>query len=285
MITNKFKLPAPLVSAVKNDPYTMFGDISTTTLIGPPRIRELRKRHKEDITEDVSELIYALIGNNTHSILERVDVKNVIREERFSTYVSGWVVSGQVDLYEKDTQTHSDYKVTSVWAVINGVKPEWENQLNINSYLLQRSGHVVKHHQIVALLRDWSKFKAKEDTYPSCQVKVVPVCMWDDPMKYIKDRVLLHQSCIGLKDDDLPPCAPEEMWEEPTKYAVMKKGRKSAVRVLGSMEDAEKYMEDKGLSTKIHSITVRPGSRKRCDSYCNVNQWCNRYKEYKNARG
>jgi hypothetical protein len=104
-------------------------------------------------------------------------------------------------------------------------------------------------------------------------------------MKYIKDRVLLHQSCIGLKDDDLPPCAPEEMWEEPTKYAVMKKGRKSAVRVLGSMEDAEKYMEDKGLSTKIHSITVRPGSRKRCDSYCNVNQWCNRYKEYKNARG
>ncbi len=280
MITNKFNLPAPLVSAIENDPYSFTGDISTTTLISPPRIRVLKKRYKDKLVEDVSELIYALIGNNVHSILERVGVINCIKEQRFYFEVKGWKLGGQIDLYEQDPQIHSDYKVTSVWAVIHGIKPEWVNQLNVNSFLLAQSGLRVKKHQIVALLRDWSKFKAKEDTYPSCQVKVVPVPMWDDPMGYIEARVMEHQAAEQKTDDSLPPCTTEEMWEDPTKYAVMKKGRKSAVRLLESMEDAEKYMENKGLSTKIHSIVVRPGSRKRCDNYCSVNKFCSQYKKY-----
>ena len=49
-ITNKYKLPEPLVSVVKNDPYPTEADwdISTTSLIAPPQIVQLRKRHRAE---------------------------------------------------------------------------------------------------------------------------------------------------------------------------------------------------------------------------------------------
>jgi hypothetical protein len=174
--------------------------------------------------------------------------------------------------------------VTSVWSVIHGLKPEWENQLNINTWLLMKNGWNVQQHQIVALLRDWSKYKAHEPNYPSCQVAIVPAPMWswEQANQYIEGRVALHQSVVNVSDDDLPECTPEEMWEEPTKFAVMKKGRKSAVRLLESQEAAEKYIENNQLDSK-HSIEVRPGSRKRCDDYCSVNTFCSQFKEYRRA--
>ena len=280
MITNKFNLPEPLVSAVINDPYVQGdNDISTTSLLSPPRLVQLRKRHKTD--EDVTDLIWALIGNNTHHILERIHTPDCIKEQRFYADVLGWRIGGQVDLYEIKTKTHSDYKVTSVWAVLHGIKPEWENQLNINSYLLWYNNYRVERHQIVALLRDWSKYKAHEDGYPSCQVKVVPAPLWEpeETINYLECQVFLHQKAEETPDDELPPCTPSEMWEEPTKYAVMKKKRKSAVRVLGSEADCYKYIEQKKLD-KNHYIEERKGTRKRCDNYCVCAQNCNQYKEY-----
>lgn len=59
MIKNKYRLPVPLVAALENDPYNFDGDISTTSLILPPRIRELRKRHYKEIHEDASDMICA----------------------------------------------------------------------------------------------------------------------------------------------------------------------------------------------------------------------------------
>lgn len=275
-ITNIHNLPEPLVAAVQNDPYHFDGDISTTAMIGPPRIRQLKLRYGKQIKEDVSDRIYALIGNNSHAILERVDCENVLREERFFATVQGWRIGGQIDLYEQGPEIHSDYKTTSVWAIIKGIKPEWEAQLNINSWLLEQNGHPVDRHQIVALLRDWSKHKAREKGYPSCQVKVVPAPIWKHPIDYIEARVLLHQAAEKLNDYDLPKCTADEMWEKPTTYAVKKAGRKTALRVLPAWEAAEKYIADKGLDDK-HFIETRPGERIRCEGYCSVKDYCSQY--------
>ena len=284
-ITNLYNLPEPLVSVVENDPYPTEADwdISTTTLLSPPRIVQLKKRHEGELVEDVSENIYRLIGTNTHHILERVKTENCLKEKRFSAYVNAWKVAGQIDLFETIPCILSDYKVTSVWSVVAGIKPENEAQLNINALLMIKNGYFPKKLQIVSLIRDWSKHQVKKSSnYPQCQVavQVAPLWEYEQAKDYIYKRVKMHQRAVETPSDELPECTPEERWERPTKYAVMKKGRKSALRVLDSQEDAEKYIENKGLD-KNHSIDIREGESIRCESYCQVQRFCNQYRKMK----
>ena len=97
---------------------------------------------------------------------------------------------------------------------------------------------------------------------------------WHDAIGYMEDRVREHQAAESLSDDALPVCSPEERWEKPTTYAVMKKGRKSAVRVLDNEVDAEQMAADKGAG---HYVEVRHGESARCVDYCPVNTYCNQY--------
>ena len=284
-ITNIYNLPEPLVSVVENDPYPteVDWDISTTTLLSPPRIVQLKNRFYNELIEDVSENIYRLIGTNTHHILERVKTENCIKEQRFTHYINGWKLAGQIDLFEIEPAILSDYKVTSVWSVVAGIKPENEAQLNTNAYLMIKNGYTPKKLQIVSLIRDWSKHQVKKSSnYPPCQVavQVAPLWEYEQAREYIYHRVKMHQRAVETPSEELPECTPEERWERPTKYAVMKKGRKSALRVLDSHRDAEKYIEDNGLD-KNHSIDIREGESVRCESYCNVQSFCSQYRKMK----
>ena len=83
-ITNMHNLPAAIVAAVANDPYVGGGDISTTKLIDSPQIRVLGGKHKEDLSVDVSERVWALLGQAVHTILERAGLKEqgMVVEER-----------------------------------------------------------------------------------------------------------------------------------------------------------------------------------------------------------
>lgn len=276
MIKNKYNLPTPLIAALENDPYSFKGDISTTSLILPPRIWQLRKRHYKEIHEDASDMIYRLLGQNTHSILERVDTPGCEIEQRFYANICGWKIGGQIDLYEKLTRVLSDWKVTSVWSVINGLKPEHIQQLNVNAYLMKLNGTNPAFLQIVNFLRDWSKHKVKDQNYPKCQVVVQAVPLWNDNKikSWIEDRILLHQRCEIMSDDELPPCTEQERWDKPTVYAVMKKGRKSSLRNLDTQKEADKWIED---NKKGDSVEIRPSEKTRCEYYCNVNTYCSIY--------
>ena len=55
----------------------------------------------------------------------------------------------------------------------------------------------------------------------------------------------------------------------------MKKGRKTALRVLNSQEEAEEWMAANGGD----HIEVRPGEDKKCKDYCSVCEFCNYYRE------
>ena len=279
-ITNKFKLPECVVAAVTNDSYRCNSDISVTSLISAPRIYQLKKRHGEDLEEDVTDMIYRLLGNNTHSILESISsqLEDVIAEERYYGDFLGWSLSGQIDLYEKKTGTLSDFKVTSVWSVLNGVKPDFEKQLNIYAYLMRLNGvKDIEKLQIINFLRDWSKRKANQKGYTPCQVAVQEIKM-RDPAKVeqlILNRMKYHQESEGVPDDLLPECTPQERWQRPTVFAVMKKGRKSALRLHDSMEKAEAWIS---LNEKGDSIVERAGTNVRCVDYCNLRNFCNQAK-------
>jgi hypothetical protein len=98
-LTNKLNLPKSIENAVRNDPYTRGNaHISVTTLIGPARIRQLMIKHADEIEEDVSDRIWALLGQVTHGILERAD-DDSFTEERLFIQRHGWRISGSFDRY------------------------------------------------------------------------------------------------------------------------------------------------------------------------------------------
>ena len=281
-ISNVCGLPAALVEAITNDPYPTgrTGDISATRLIDAPRIRVLTQRHGKDITEDASDRIWALLHQSVHHILERAHTvfEPAIAERRLFTGAEGWQVSGQFDrLGLLEGGVLQDYKTTSVWSVIRGCKPEWEAQLNVLAWLAARNRIKVSRLEIVAILRDWSRGKARAGgDYPSHQVKVLPVPMWDKARAnaYITERVRAHQAAELLADDDLPACTPAERWQGADVFAVKKPGRKSAVKLHDTAEAAAAHVAELGGA---HYVEHRPGVSVRCADYCPVASFCNQW--------
>ncbi len=279
--TNNANLPAPLVAALTNDQYDYAnaGDISATGLIQPPRMRELMRRHSAELTEDVSERIWMLIGNIGHAILERSGADNVLQEERLGLRLHGWDVTGKIDLIREhagfSSYAISDWKFTSVWAV-KDEKPEWTEQLNVYAAIACANGFNISRLQIVAILRDWSKLKAaRDEDYPPVGVVVREVPLWSEgkQAEYLSRRVLLHQAAQRMADDDLPMCTEEERWRKPDVWAVKKPGNKRAVPggLHASLEAAQAF----AATISAHGpIEHRPGEDTRCLHYCAVKNWC-----------
>lgn len=278
-ITNHANLPDAIVQAITNDPYDAGeSDITCTQLVDSPRIRVLKKQHDDEIEVDASEMIWMLTGKIGHGILQQAETK-ALTEQRLFAKVNGWKVSGQFDrcvIFPDGLM--QDYKFTSIWAVLNGVKPEWEAQLNILRWLASRRGVKINKLELVAILRDWSVGRAKrEKDWPKNQVKVLPVKVWplDVTQEYVGNKVLAHQ----LAEKALPECTPEQRWTRPTIYAVMKKGRKSAIKLFDSMEAAEDFMEGPKLKTILNTyIETRLGLDVRCHDYCPVAKFCTQFR-------
>jgi len=291
-LTNLANLPKVIERAVTNDPYDSDGsDISATRLVAPPRIVALQKKHAHEIEEDVSDRIWSLLGQSVHHVIERSVRPEDISELRLfykdKQVTNDWTISGTFDYLQSDG-TLVDFKLTSAWSVLHAMtegKSEWEQQLNILDYLCSINSDKLKNIQvkklyIMAILRDWSKNKAQEanSDYPKKQVVIIPIKRWNKSQQeeFINQRVLGHQK--AQNEGTAPVCSPEERWSKPDQYAVMKKGRKIALRLLSSQEDAKKYMEQKNmLDNKDFSIVHRKGKDVRCEQYCNVNKFCDYY--------
>lgn len=274
--TNKLGLPQPIVDAVTNDPYTK-GDshISITGLIAPPRIRVLKKLHEAELEEDVSERIWSLLGQVMHGILERAN-KQALSEERFYVDIDGIRVSGQLDAYY-ESGLIQDYKLVSLYQVKDGVKLEYEQQLNSYAYLLRANGLIVNKLELVCILRDWTKTKAKQDyEIPQQQVVKLEVPMWtnEEAFEFLTERVKIHKSA----NKTLPLCSAEERWATPDKFAVMaKKGAARSLKNHLTKEEAEEHSR----SVPGSFVEPRPGENKRCQDYCSVARWCTQYQSLK----
>lgn len=274
-LTNKLDLPQAIVDAVRNDGYTKGGaNKSVTGLLKPPRIGVLEEHHHNEIEEDVSDRIWSLFGQSIHTLLERAN-RTAVAERRLAIEVEGWTISGGMDLYEENGTLH-DYKTTSVWKLVKGDLEEWEKQLNLYAVILRAHGHKVQRLQVVAILRDWSKSEADRDEHcPQAQVVNVDIKVWD-PMiaaAFMRERVILHQQASLT---NLPLCSPTDRWARADVWAVMKAGRKKAVRLHANEADAKECATAEG---KGHFVTHRPGMSVRCMSYCRVSAFCEQWKQ------
>lgn len=281
-ITNKLGLPDAIVNAVKNDPYDRGDcDISVTQLIGPPQIRRLFEKHAEEVSEDASDRIWTLLGQSVHTIIERAGglSKDTIEEYRLKAQYSygegSKTVSGQIDLLDIDNEALWDFKVTSVWAIKDGVKDEWKEQLNVLADLVRQNGGKVSKLFLCAILRDWSKFGHQRNAdYPTSQVVVLPVPLSDEGDIIFSIETWLEDHFEGNR-----PCTDTEIWKKDDVFAVKKVGRKSAIKLYDDRLDALNHIGDNECSNLY--IEDRPGENVRCEHYCSVRDFCPQYKASK----
>lgn len=287
-ITNRFNLPVTLLNAVKDDEYDR-GDsvLSVTQLISSPRIVLLQDLNADNLTADVVDRVPALLGTAVHKIIEKgsKDIPNHIVEERLFAEILGWKISGAVDLQIDNgdgTWEINDYKVTSVYSVMDE-KIEWIQQLNSYAFLaMQAHGRSVTRLRIIAILRDWQRKQAEmKPDYPQSQVLAVDIPLWTDEQQsdFVHTRVALHQEAKKMVDSGgaVPYCTDQERWLRGETWAVMKEGRKSAVKLYGNEEDSINYSSGLGDG---HYVEHRPGTPVRCaGNYCMVAQWCRQYQE------
>lgn len=281
-LTNKLGLPPILVDAIRNDTYDSgyrpeFGDryITATQLVRPPQMNRLLKEHADEITEDASERIWSLQGQSIHTIIERASAgrTDVIAERRFYSQLAGWTIGGQVDLFELSTGWLSDWKHTSVWGVLGDeMKLEWQLQLSILSWLMYRNGYDVQRASIVALLRDWSRTKAKyEKGYPQEPARVLDLKPWDLDLV----EIWIEHRLGELEAEEPRACSDTERWFRGGGYAAKKKGGKKASP--GSGRDHYAEVEEwiaRQKKPELYEIIGREGEYVRCESYCSCRAFC-----------
>src|SRR5205814_2025603 len=123
--------------------------------------------------------------------------------------------------------------------------------------------------EIVAILRDWSLMMSmRKEDYPDRQVVKIPVPRWPEmkTVGFIRDRIEAHEA--GKFDP--PLCTPEERWHKPDQWALMRKGRKTAIKLYNSFDEA--MANAAGDSGKY--VEERPGDDIRCKFYCPVKNFC-----------
>lgn len=280
IITNELGLPQALVDACDVSPHNAPNTVSATTLKSGVREILLTKRHWEEMTDDVSDRIWALFGTAVHALLEKESPDTFV-EEKFDKQISKYKVTGRLDCYDMKNKIIFDYKTASTWKYKFNDYSDWKFQGLVYAWLLKQNGLEVKECRFVMMFKDFSKTKAKtEFGYPQKPVYVYQFFVTEKDLEMIQnkiiEKILLLEESEKLKDDELPLCSDEERWVKPSKFAVMKKGRKSAVKLCDDKETAEQYIEAVGDDLYIEE---RKGSDGKCEGYCNCCEFCSYWKE------
>ena len=277
--TNELNMPKAFVNFVSNVRHNPQGTLSATTLLKGNKEIVLYDRHFDELTQDAADLVWATFGTAVHSIMEKQE-DDAFKEEAFQSVIGDWIVAGRVDRYDMEHEILEDWKTASVWKVIYGDFSEWKAQGLTYAWLMKQSGLNVKRCRFIALLKDHSKTEAKrKPDYPQKPVYIYEFDVTEADLEAIEARIKAKIASVTeayrLGDDEIEPCTEEERWATATKYAVMKEGRKTALKVCDSMSDAQTYMRDMG-GTKID---IRPGESKKCADYCPCAEFCNFYHE------
>lgn len=288
MLTNKHNTPDIMMDVIDDKPYLPAGgaDYSATSLIEPPQKIQLNKRYGHQIVDDALDRWNLFLGSAVHEYIEKElshFSDKYILERKFTDIIDGKKVVAKLDAYDVKNDVLYDHKTGKSFAYSNGHKKEWEEQLNINAWFLNKEGIHPKKAYISMLTLDWmmgmARFKGPED-YPQNPMYLFDIPLWseEEQLAFIKERLAKHMAAEELKDEDLPQCTEEEMWAKPSSYAVKKKGVYVAKRVLPTLHEAEDWM----AKSKIPDLYIeeRKGERTRCEKYCRVNKFCKQYQKY-----
>jgi hypothetical protein len=281
IVTNKENMPSGFHNACKRE-YTREPDSYSITELQKGETALILERRYGDVVEvDCSEMVWLVFGSALHKVMEESTVEEgQFSEMAFTTKFHGTKISGHVDLYDMNEGVVCDYKTCSVWKVIFGDYKDWRNQTLGYCWLIRKNGLEARRGIIVALMKDYSKRDSKmKPEYPKLPVKRIVFDFteedFDDYESYVRNKIDRIESLMSVETEDLPPCTPEDRWRKPDTFAVMKNGRKTALRVLDSYEDAEAWRDGNGGDY----IETRKGTDAKCKEYCSVCEFCPYWQE------
>lgn len=281
-ITNNMNLPQALVNAVSVERHNKPGEISATTLIKGCKEFLLTDRHWDEMTDDAANRIWSVFGTAVHALFEH-QKDNTFHEEQLKVPMEKWTVTGTIDSYDLEQGIVVDWKTTSIWKAVYKDFDDYKRQGLIYAWLLKKNGLPCHKCRFVLFLKDHSYTKSLTDSsYPQApsfvyEFDVTPE-MIEETEQFIKLKLEALEEFKNLPDDEIPPCAPVERWAEPTTWAVMKPGRKSAIRVLNDRNLAESFLATQPTKDKCY-VEERIGTDKKCNKrYCLAAPFCNHYK-------
>ena len=271
-ITNNTGLPEPIVKACELEENV--DGLRVTALLNGACETILKARHWDEIEVDASDMIWLIFGTAVHKVLEMTSEEDdEFREERLSMKISNTILTGKSDLYKDKVLT--DYKTTSVYKIIYGETEDWEKQLKLYAMLWKDAGFEVTGGEIVGLMKDHSKPKARrEPGYPKYPVRMLKWEFTDKDIEETKrwatEKIKLIESLQNVPDHALPMCSREERWATNTTWAIKKQGVKKAKKVCKTKAEAEREL----LNYPGCYIEERPGEDKKCMDYCMVKDFC-----------
>ena len=248
--------------------------IHVTQLLQPAPMLVMQDKNWKNLETSADDLIPAMLGTAWHKYLEG-SMTGGVHEQRIEVpHNDDWTIIGTPDWYNSTDLV--DFKSARVWSAVmeDGVKREWEEQCNVYRWLVARAtGVEVKRLQIHVIYTDWSKMQAmRNDKYPRKRWGVLNVPMWDleDVRHFIDKRLADIENC--------PPeayCTPVERWERDEHWALMKHGRKTAVKKYPSENEAlAACLDENGDPINKYFVEHRPGTPVRCIDWCSVREHC-----------
>lgn len=282
-LSNKGKLPKPYVVFVEktcNNKHNEKGCYSATTLIAGVKSTVLKDRHFDEIEADVMDFHAAVMGTAFHYIMESCTDESFFKEEKLEYPVSHSKVTGRFDLYDMNEKVVYDWKTCNAIKHKIGDYSEWEKQALVYAWLFSKNNLEVNKVVFVADFKDFSSTQAENGgDYPRYPIQrefevTITKEKIDEIEKWIIERVKALELAETQSDDEIERCSNEEVWARGEGWAVTKKTRKTALRVLPTEEEARKWMQENGGD----DIEYRPPVYTRCERYCTACKWCNFYK-------
>jgi len=275
-ITNKLNLPDGIVKAVSTEKHNLPNTLSATTLIQGIKQIILTDRHWEELEDDVSERIWAVWGQAVHSLLEH-EGENDFSEQEMSFKVGNITVTGRIDNYNIKLGILCDYKTASINKIKFKDFRDWYLQGLIYAWLLNKNNFPIKTCRFIALLKDHKKSEVLRDSqYPKVPVYVYEFDVTQQALFkigiFIQNKINDYLKYLTFNDNAIPPCSSEERWERKSKFAVMKKGAKKAIKLFDTKEEADILINSKADDYYLES---RKGESVKCNSFCICSKFCN----------
>lgn len=267
-VTNKMNLPNALVKAVERHEHRK-GNFSVTQLLKGSTEIALEMMNPEKLEMDVSDMINMMLGTAVHKLFEEQPTEGVLNEYYMEAPVFGaFTVSGTADVIDTVNEEIDDYKTCSSWKIIFKDFEDWQEQGKGYCWLYNHmTGKMYRRFRIVALVKDWSPTEAQRNAeYPKAPVVSIGFEFTEEEIYGVAEKwqEKIVEVLQKMVSQDYGCCSEKERWAKPAKWALMKEGRKTALKLYDSEGEA---MAAKGEDKNLY-VEHRAGEDTKCDKYC-----------------
>jgi hypothetical protein len=113
-VTNKYNVPQTLVTLATKEYYSKgAAQYSVTELLSPPRVRRMREQYDAEMEQDVTDMLWSLLGSALHVVMERGQTDGHLTEERLFTSIDGVTLSRARSTFSPRNREGSSSPTTS----------------------------------------------------------------------------------------------------------------------------------------------------------------------------